>query len=203
MAGGRPDRDDGASPAIRLATGLDAAAAAEIYRASVETSPSTFEVQAPTAAEMGRRIQETLAFYPWLVAELDGGVAGYAYATRHRARSGYQWSAETSVYVRESMRRRGVGRALYAALIRVLTAQGLFNAYAGITLPNPASTALHESVGFRPFAVYRKVGYKLGAWHDVGWWHLVLQPHRPEPPPPTGLGEIRNTADWAWLLEGR
>ena len=106
---------------------------------------------------------------------------GYAYASRHRDRAAYQWSIDVSVYVRADAHRRGIGRALYAALLRIVVAQGFYNAYAGITLPNPASVGLHESFGFRPVGMYRRVGHKLGAWHDVGWWALDLQP-RPASP---------------------
>jgi len=186
--------------AIRLAGGRDAAAVARIYRGSVETSPSTFELQPPPVEEMARRIEDTLRAYPWIVAERDGVVVGYAYAARHRVRIGYQWSVETSVYVDEGSRGGRVGKALYTSLCRILRAQGLFNAYAGITLPNPASVALHESVGFEFFAVYRNVGYKFGRWHHVGWWALTLAPHRDEPPPPLELSAVQRRPDWSDLL---
>ena len=184
---------------IRLATDADAPATAEIYSPAVGT-PATFEFEAPDAAEMQRRIRETLALHPWLVCDLDGRVAGYAYATRHRSRIGYQWSVETSVYVHGDFQRRGVGRALYRSLLAILAAQGHFNAYAGITLPNPASVALHESVGFRPLTVYRNVGFKLGAWQDVGWWHAELQPYAAAPPSPIPVPALLARPSWRTLL---
>ena len=104
-------------------------------------------------------------------------------ASSHRTRAAYQWSVDVSVYVHERARRRGVGRALYGALFGILRQQGFYSAYAGIALPNPASVRLHESMGFQPVGVYRSVGYKLGAWRDVGWWHLALRPAI-EPPAP-------------------
>lgn len=113
-----------------------------------------------------------------------GEVQGYAYAGRHRERAAYQWAVDTSVYVRADARGRGVGRALYAALFDQLVALGYFQAFAGIALPNAGSVALHESVGFAPLGVYRNVGYKFGAWHDVGWWQKSLQPLRAEPAAP-------------------
>jgi phosphinothricin acetyltransferase len=119
---------------------------------------------------------------PWLVAERDGGVTGYAYASPHRARAAYRWGADVSVYLDERERGRGSGRALYGALLPVLRDLGYTGAYAGITLPNPASVALHESMGFSLVGVYRRVGYKLGGWHDVGWWQLVLADPLPEVP---------------------
>jgi phosphinothricin acetyltransferase len=145
---------------------------------------------------MERRIASTLRGWPWLVCEYEGRVAGYAYATSHRVRAAYQWAVDTSVYVDPAFHRRSIGSALYTSLFRILVAQGYFNAYAGITLPNPASVALHEAVGFRLVGVYHKVGYKLGAWHDVGWWQLALQPHRASPPPPLTLDEVRKHESW-------
>ena len=114
----------------------------------------------PDREEMARRIDETLRSYPWLVCDVDGQTAGYAYATRHRVRGAYQWSVDTSVYIAEDHRRRNIGRGLYTSLFAILAAQGYFNAFAGIALPNPASVALHESMGFEPIGVYRRVGYK-------------------------------------------
>ena len=101
-------------------------------------------------------------------------MVGYAYAGRHRSREAYQWSVEVSVYVAENQHRRGVGRALYTSLVECLRLQGFFHAYAGITLPNPASVGLHESLGFQPVGVYKDVGYKLGQWHTVGWLELII-----------------------------
>ena len=118
-------------------------------------------------------------------------VLGYAYASRHRDRAAYQWSIDVSVYVRADAHRRGIGRALYAALLRIVTAQGFYRAYAGITLPNASSVGLHEAMGFRPVGVYRAVGYKLGAWHDVGWWDLALAAAGPAPPPPRSVKTTR------------
>jgi L-amino acid N-acyltransferase YncA len=148
---------------------------------------------------MGRRIEATLANWPWLVCERDRQVLGYAYASRHRERSAYQWSCDVSVYVSASYRRVGIGRALYRSLFELLKLQGFRNAYAGITLPNPASVGLHESLGFKPIGVYQDVGYKLGAWHDVGWWELHLGPGV-APTPPFDLKQIRHSSSWTTAL---
>jgi L-amino acid N-acyltransferase YncA len=185
---------------IRLAAGDDVPRIAEIYRPIVESTPISFETDPPTASDMRRRIEETLRFYPWIVCEQDGVVVGYAYGTGHKARAAYRWSVDTSVYVDAAFRHRRVGRALYTSLLGILVAQGHFNAYAGITLPNPASVALHESVGFRPLGVYRKVGYKCGAWHDVGWWEVGLQAHRPSPSPPVPIDALRQAPSWPSLV---
>src|ERR1051326_4721699 len=163
---------------IRLATSGDGVAMAEIYRPIVASTPISFEVEPPDHQEFERRIEKTLTGHPWLVCEYDGRVTGYAYASRHRERSAYQWAVDTSVYVHSPFSRPGIGQALYTSLLRILIAQGYYNAYAGITLPNPGSVGLHESVGFKPLCIYRNVGYKLGAWYDVGWWELALQPVR-------------------------
>jgi L-amino acid N-acyltransferase YncA len=185
---------------IRLADESDARAIAEIYRPSVEAAAISFEVIAPDPEEMARRIAATTASLPWLVCEIDAAIAGYAYATQHRVRAAYRWSVDTSVYIAAAYRRRRVGAALYTSLLAILRAQGCFNAFAGITLPNPGSVGLHESVGFRPIGVYRHVGYKLGAWHDVGWWQLVLQPHASAPAEPLTLAAIQQRPDWPDLL---
>ena len=189
-----------ATSRIRLASERDADAVAAIYRPIVESTPISFETEPPNAHEMGRRIVDTLTTHPWLVLEHDNELAGYAYASRHRVRDAYRWSVDTSVYVDERFRRQGVAHALYISLFAVLSAQGFVNAYAGITLPNPVSVALHERVGFRPVAVYRHVGHKLGAWHDVGWWERALRPAAGSPPVLRGLDEIRESRDWPALL---
>ncbi|RZL32940.1 MAG: N-acetyltransferase family protein [Rubrivivax sp.] len=162
---------------IRTATPDDAAAIAAIYGPLVRHTTISFETEPPDAAEMRRRITRTLACLPWLIAQdAAGDVCGYAYAGKHRERAAYQWSVDTTVYVREDMRGRGVGRALYGQLLPVLAALGYFQAFAGIALPNAGSVGLHEAVGFEPLGVYRHVGFKHGAWHDVGWWQKSLRP---------------------------
>jgi phosphinothricin acetyltransferase len=186
--------------AIRLATDADAVPIARIYAPFVESDSTSFETEPPSSDDMRMRIRETTTAYPWLVCDCDGFVAGYAYATRHRARAAYQWCVETSVYVHADFRRSGVARGLYTSLLAILEAQGFVNAYAGITLPNARSVALHEAMGFLPVGVYRGIGYKLGAWHDVGWWHLVIARHPSLPHPPKRLAEARRLPGWDALL---
>jgi len=163
----------------------DAESIATIYRPAVEASSASFEETAPDAANMARRIQRILRRTPWLVADEHGtGVIGYAYARRHHERAGYRWSVDVSAYVRPDRLGRGVGRQLYNVLIPTLRRQGFVNVYAGIALPNPASVALHESTGMRQIGVYRQIGYKLGAWHDVAWYGMQINPPEPRPPRP-------------------
>ena len=153
----------------------DAAEISEIYGTYVEQSLISFEEVAPTAAEMAARIRSTLEWTPWLVAEDEAGrVAGYAYASRHRERAGYRWSVDISVYVDASAHRRGIGRALYAELVRILRRQRFVNAYAGVALANEASVGLHTAIGMEQIAVYERVGYKHGQWVDVAWFGMRL-----------------------------
>jgi phosphinothricin acetyltransferase len=187
---------NGSPTSIRLATERDSEQVAAIYAPNVTDSIISFESEPPSADEMRRRIEETLERYPWLVCERHGRVLGYAYAGAHGTRAAYQWSVDVSVYVHWERQRAGVGRALYTSLFAALKLQGFYNAYAGATLPNPASVGLHESVGFRTVGVYRGVGYKLGAWHDVVWWHLALRERLADPDPPAGLPSVLGLEEW-------
>lgn len=161
----------------------DGGACAAIYAPHVEGSAVSFEERAPSAKEMAARIERYAATHAWLVAERDGKVVGYAYATAFNERPAYRWSASVSVYVAAEFCGHGVGRALYEALLEHLRERGFRMACAGITLPNEASVALHEHLGFEPVGVNREIGWKQGAWRDVGWWQLELGPAGDEPPP--------------------
>ncbi len=175
---------------IRLACADDARAIQAIYAPVVGYTPISFETTPPSIEEMRQRVEQTLKSFPWLVYEDAGEVLGYAYASQHHIRAAYQWSVDVSVYIHERCRRQGVGRKLYTVLFKLLREQGFYNVYAGITLPNPASVALHETMGMQPLGVYQKVGYKLGAWYDVGWWQGLLQPHSDNPPAPKRMVEM-------------
>jgi phosphinothricin acetyltransferase len=175
---------------IRLATADDASAVRAIYAPVIESSAISFELVVPAEDEMATRIAGRQPAHPWLVAEDERGVTGYAYAGRFAARAAYDWSVETSAYIAASARGQGVGRALYAALLAILTAQGYRQAMAGIALPNPASVRLHEGAGFTPVGVYRAAGWKLGAWHDVGWWQRALAPAEGAPSSPAPLDAL-------------
>ena len=166
---------------IRAARSEDAAAIAAVYAPYVTDDVASFETQAPDADELASRMAARPRL-PWLVSERAGSVTGYCYASRHRDRAAYRWSADVSVYLARSEHRRGTGRALYLELFELLRELGYVNAYAGIALPNDASVGLHEALGFRLVGVYRGVGYKFGAWRDVGWWQLPLVEHPPDQP---------------------
>jgi L-amino acid N-acyltransferase YncA len=162
----------------------DAVACAAIYAPHVEGSAVSFEERAPDPAEMGARIERYGASHAWLVAEREGGVVGYAYATAFNERLAYRWSTSVSVYIAEDARGEGVGRALYETLLERLRERGFRMACAGITLPNRASDGLHESLGFEQIGVNPEIGFKDGAWRDVGWFQLELVPPAVEGPPP-------------------
>jgi phosphinothricin acetyltransferase len=176
---------------IRLAAPNDAAQILDIYAPYITDTSFTFEAEVPTVESFARRIESYLRNWPWLVYEEDGKVAGYAYASRYRERTGYQWCVECSVYIHDDHHRRGIARTLYAALFRILKQQGYFNVYAVINLPNERSVQLHESCGFHWFANYENVGYKLGKWKTVGWWQLTLRDYIDNPRPPTCFSELR------------
>ena len=137
---------------------------------------------------MQRRINES---HEWLVCEHAGGLVGYAYAGRLRPRAAYDGSVEVSVYVAADAPGAGIGRKLLTSLLERLKARDFVNAFAGIALPNPASVRLFESVGFEQIGIERSVGFKLGAWHDVGWWQVRLLPAADGLPPAEPLGPQR------------
>jgi phosphinothricin acetyltransferase len=177
---------------IRVAREADAPAIAAIYAPFVESTAISFEMEPPSAREMSARVSSTLQSYPWLVLEADGAIRGYAYASALRTRAAYRWSVETTVYVRNDQHRGGVGRALYTALLGCLATQGFVAAYGGITLPNPASVRFHEALGFACVGVFPSVGYKLGAWHDVGFYQRLLAPRPEHPEPPRAFAAVRD-----------
>jgi phosphinothricin acetyltransferase len=173
---------------IRVASPGDAGAIAAIYAPIVIATSISFELTPPTVDTMRERIVNTLHQLPWLVSvDAQGEVEGYVYAGKHRERPAYQWSVDVTAYVREDVRGQGVGKRLYQSLFAELVALGYFQAFAGIALPNDASVGLHESLGFQPIGIYRKVGFKLGAWRDVGWWQKELRSPT-EPSSPTAFG---------------
>lgn len=172
---------------IRAANPADAAGIAAIYDRVVVSSPASFEIEAPGPAEMAARVAATTATHPWLVGDEGGRVTGYAYAAPSRSRAAYRWCVEVSVYLAEDRRGQGLGGRLLDSVLEQVAAAGFATVIAGVTLPNPASIRLFESRGFEPVGVFRRAGFKLGAWHDVGWWQRFLyegEAALPEPAAP-------------------
>jgi L-amino acid N-acyltransferase YncA len=159
---------------VRDATADDGGPCARIYAPYVRGTAITFELEPPSAAEMARRIAAAQERHAWVVLEDAGRVAGYAYGGPYKERPAYRWACEVSVYLEPGRRRRGGGRALYEALFERLAVRGYRTAVAGMTLPNPASEGLHRAMGFQPVGVWRRIGWKLGAWHDVAWTQRAL-----------------------------
>src|SRR3981189_3406778 len=166
---------------IRIAHEPDADEIAAIYRPWVERTAVSFELEPPSGSDMSQRMAALGSYAPWLVCAGPDGVWGYAYASKHRDRAAYQWSVDVAVYVREDRRGRGAGAAR-------------------ITQPTAASVALHEALGFRRIATYPAVGFKLGTWHDVGWWQCRLReaPRNPGPPIPVAVAQQRR--EWEAAL---
>jgi L-amino acid N-acyltransferase YncA len=159
---------------IRAADSCDARSLAAIYNHYIEQSVITFE-EAPVAdGEMARRIESVGAHYPWLVSASGEHIDGYAYAAAWQSRSAYRYTVETTIYCDPERRAVGVGRKLYSALLDALRQRELHSAIAGIALPNDASVALHEKLGYRKIAEFHEVGFKFGRWIDVGYWELLL-----------------------------
>ena len=160
---------------IRAASPSDAAALCAIYNHYVAETAITFEEEPVSAVEMARRIEDVLsAPLPWLVAEEDAGVVGYAYATRWKARPAYRYSVEITAYVARPHAGRGIGSRLYRHLFPILEARGVRAVMGGIALPNEASVALHEKFGMRKVAHFEQVGFKFDRWIDVGYWQRTL-----------------------------
>ncbi|MFI5357355.1 MAG: arsinothricin resistance N-acetyltransferase ArsN1 family B [Opitutales bacterium] len=159
---------------IRPATPVDAAAIAAIYNHYVLHTTVTFEEAAVGDAAMAGRIAEVTAGFPWLVDEENGRVLGFAYASPWKSRCAYKFTVETTIYLDPGAVGRGRGRALYRALLDAVQALGLHSVIGGIALPNAASVALHERLGFRPVARFEQVGWKFNRWIDVGYWELLL-----------------------------
>ncbi len=183
--------------AIRAARPEDAAAIAAIYAPFVTTGTVSFEIDAPDARAMRTRMAASDGLYPWIVATTgedaagsDGGVLGYAYATKFRDRPAYKYVVETSIYVAGTVERQGTGRLLYEALIDTLRPQGFTQAIGVIALPNEGSIGLHEATGFRRAGVYREVGYKNGRWIDVGVWQCPLNRSTLPPTEPKPFSEV-------------
>lgn len=168
---------------IRFADQNDAAAMLAIYAPYIRDTAITFEYEVPSAAEFAGRVESVTAQFPWLLCEVDGQAAGYAYASRFRPRAAFQWDAEVSIYLSPAFQRMGIATALYNCMESILLAQGYRNLYALITHPHPASEGLHASRGYRTLGIYRGTGYKFGKWHDLAVMEKQIAPLELDPLP--------------------
>lgn len=182
---------------IRLAVADDAQQIAGIYAPAVTESATSFEIIPPDATEMQNRMSAITERYPWLVADDDGTVMGYAYGSTHRARYAYQWSAEVSAYVHRDHHRKGIGRALYESLFAILALQGYRTAFAGLTLPNEASEEFHKSLGFSVVGVFHNIGYKNNKWHDTLWLERALAAYETDIPHPMPMADAQRDPAFA------
>jgi L-amino acid N-acyltransferase YncA len=180
---------------FRAATGADAVAILGIYGPYIERSGVSFETSVPSLVEMEQRIVSGSKLYPWLVAELNSTVVGYAYASAHRVREAYQWAAEVSTYVNDTARNLGIATRLYQTLFDTLKRQNVYHALAGITQPNAPSVSFHLSMGFREVATYTNVGYKMGQWHTTKWYQLVIKETLDPPEPFVPLAHLTESLD--------
>ena len=178
------------SKRIRLATVEDAEAILDIYKTYIENTRVTFEIEVPTVEAFRERMERIMAQFPWIVCEIDGKIAGYAYGSKHGERAAYRWSADLSVYIHENYHRYGLGTALYTALLELLRRQGYFTVYAGVSTPNPKSEAFHTAFGFRNLGEFKNAGYKLGGWCGVSWYELVLNEYVAEPKEAISIGRL-------------
>lgn len=175
---------------IRLATLEDAADLLEIYRPFIQNTSITFEYAVPTLEEFTKRIQNIIDFYPWLVYEEEGKILGYAYATPYGVREAYKWSATLSIYLMPEAEGKGVAQYLYNTLLKLLKEQGIYKAYAIVTLPNLKSEKFHLKMGFEKVGIFENIGYKLGEWKNVCYLHYTLKACEGEPQSPIALKDI-------------
>lgn len=175
---------------IRIAAPEDAPALLAIYAPYIKKTVITFEYELPTAENFKNRICSTLEQYPYLVAECEGEILGYAYASPFKIRAAYAWSAETSIYIQEDNRGKGIGKLLYQALERLCRRQHICNLCACIAWPNPASEAFHKQFGYRTVAHFHQSGYKGEQWIDMIWMEKALYPHKIPPDPFIPFSEL-------------
>ncbi|MGN1014710.1 MAG: GNAT family N-acetyltransferase [Butyricicoccus sp.] len=177
---------------IRPAGVEDAEEMLALYAPYIINTTVSSEYVPPTLEEFIQRIRTYTAKMPWLCCERDGEIVGYAYASPHRKRAGYQWSCETSIYTKMGYQRMGIASALYGALDEILTYQGYYSIYVGITSPNPKSISFHKAMGFEQMGAYQNSMFKFGQWRDVIWMGKTLRHHAGVPRPTIPYPEIRD-----------
>lgn len=175
---------------IRMAKKSDAAELLNIYAPYVRSTAITFEHAVPTIKEFSDRMKKTLSKYPYLVAVKDEEIFGYAYASTFKNRAAYDWAVETTIYVKQEIRKRGVGKKLYQTLEDVLKRQNICNLYACIAYPNPASIGFHEHLGYQTIGHFSKCGYKFETWYDMIWMEKIIAEHPSNPKPFMPITEL-------------
>jgi len=186
---------------IRFITADDAAAALEVYAPYVLSTAISFEYEVPSVADFRDKIEKITAQYPWLVCTCGGEIIGYAYGSTHRERKGYQWSPESTVYMKEDHHRKGIARVLYSALFEMLKLQGYYSVYAGVLSTNMKSVAFHKAAGFEEIGLFRNIGYKLGEWHSNLWLQYSLRDHLlEEPGTPVSVCELMHTESFKKIM---
>lgn len=175
---------------IRFANFDDAANILKIYEKFIKETVVTFEIEVPSIESFQNRMKSIMDFYPWLVCEVDGEIAGYAYASKHGERAAYRWSSDLSVYIGEKFHRHHLGTDLYDEVIQYLKKQGFCTVYAAISTPNPKSQAFHESYGFKKIGEFKNVGHKMGKWLDVTWYDLQIAEYSENPQEPLSIQQI-------------
>lgn len=176
---------------IRMADEADAEKLLAIYEPYVRETAITFEYEVPTKEEFKNRIKGTLNKYPYLAAEENGEIYGYAYASAFKERAAYDWAVETSIYVDREKQGMGIGSGLYRELEALLKRQHILNVNACIAYPNPGSISFHEKFGYKETAHFTMCGYKFGAWYDMIWMEKMLGDHKENPEPVIWLPELK------------
>ena len=183
---------------IRIASTLDAKALLEIYAPYVKNTAITFEYEVPSLEEFEKRICHTKERYPYLVAEADGDILGYAYASAFHERAAYDWAVETSIYIKEDQKKRGIGKMLYEALEKILAEQNILNLNACIAYPKQEdeyltknSVAFHQHLGYRLIGEFYQCGYKFGRWYNMVWMEKHIGEHGENPPKVKSFDEVR------------
>ena len=186
---------------IRLATIADAAGMLAVYKPYVETTSVTFEYEVPSLEEYTGRVHAVIPGYPWLVCECEGKIIGYVYGHKHRDRTAYQWSPESTIYLAQEFHGKGIARVLYEAVFAILRLQGFINVYAGVLSTNAGSNKLHRATGFKEIGLFKDIGYKLGEWHSNIWYELAIGEHVLEPAEPKKMVEIMGTEKFLEIME--
>lgn len=185
---------------IRLIQLRDADETLDIYRPYVENTIISFEYEVPSREDWIKRIETNAAEYPWLVCEHQKKIIGYAYGSKHRYRTAYMWSPESTVYLSGAYHQKGIARILYQTLFDLLRLQGYVNVYAGVALPNEKSEKLHEAMGFREIGIFKKIGYKHGAWRDTRWFQLHLIEHPLNPSKPVSISDLQTNPGFEKIM---